>query len=97
MRLSMFYAWDNQAKILKSPIPPFGEELPQSADIEKAVTQVTTWRNEGASETTSRAVRVTKFDVTHYCNEYPLLRTNRSNDPEIRLYDLSNVTVLFFL
>lgn len=50
-----------------------------------------------ASETIVTAVRVTKFEVTHYGHMYVLLRVNKIKVSEIALRNTSDAHVLSFV
>lgn len=73
---------------------PSTGKFPSPANIKSEVTQVPAAPIEGAPETTSTAVRLTKNNVAHYRQENVFLKVNQISDPEIALRDKSDAQVL---
>lgn len=97
IRLSGYYAWDNQSLILQNPIPPSNNELPLSADFKWEVTEMVALLNDGAFATKGTTVPIKKFHVAPYCHEDLFLKVNLINDPEILLIDISDGHAFSFL
>lgn len=94
MRPLGYYGWKTQATVPQSPVHTSGKDVPLSADVNGEYTEMATWPNDGGSETTGTALRVSKFDVTHYRQEEMLFRVKQINDPENLLRDVGNSHVL---
>lgn len=85
-----YYAWDNQAKVSKTPIHSSDKDVASPPDVESEGTEIVTRPGDGTSETTDPSVRVIEFDVAHYLYYDMLPPINRRNYSEIQLRDISD-------